>query len=140
MSRLYHGGVPMKKIVALFALMAFFAGCSNDNKITIRNITEGTVHFNFRAKTYDVPPEDPTTASYVIPDIPNGTFTYACTFSVPDNLTIEPTVEGTAGSGSLLFEKKDTQILMLYSVYSSAGTYKIQANMTSSISSSSPTQ
>jgi hypothetical protein len=126
----------MKKIAVLFAVVAVFAGCSNDNKITLNNISDGPIYFNFRATRYIIDVDETESIS----DIPNGTYTYATTFGIPAGAKTY-SIEGTAGAGSLIFDKKDTQILLIYSAtLSDAGEYKVGATMTSSRSiSSSPT-
>ena len=120
----------MKKIVALFAFLVFFTGCSNDNKITINNMAADNIYFNFRAKKYTITTDE----TIVITDIPNGSYMYATTYQIPSGAT-SWSIDGAAASGSLTFQKKDTQVLLLYaSTTTEAGAYNVNVNSTSTIS------
>ncbi len=127
----------MKKIAVLFAVLAVVVGCSNDNKITLNNISGGTIYFNFLAVGYEIGVD----STQIIPDIPNGTYTYATTFGIPSGAkTIS--VIGTAASGELAFEKKDTQVRIIYSGYvTQDSVYQVGATITSTtpMATASPT-
>ncbi len=100
----------MKKIAVLFALLIALVGCSNDNKITISNISSGAIYFNFRAYQYVIEIDSAVT----INEIPNGTYTYATTYTVPAGAKTWD-VKGDAAAGQISFEKKNTQVLLIYS-------------------------
>jgi methyltransferase-like protein len=117
----------MKKIVAVFVLFLFLAGCSNDNKITLNNLSEGPIYFNYRAKHYIID----INGTKTIEEIPNGVYTYATTYGIPSSAT-SATVSGNAASGSVTFEKENTQILLIYSATIFNGAYTLGATMTSS--------
>ena len=117
----------MKKKAALFAFLVFFVGCSNDNKITINNLSDGRIYFNFRATQYIIGIDSMRT----IDEIPNGVYTYATTYITPSSVT-SATVSGNAVPGSVTFEKENTQILLIYSATTFNGAYTLEATMTSS--------
>lgn len=94
-------------IIALLTLL--ITSCTNDNQVTIKNIAQGSVLVNFRAKTHLIVPGESTT----ITEIPNGTFDYSTTFEVPAGLKGQ--VDGEAASGTLIFEDKSTKINFIYS-------------------------
>jgi hypothetical protein len=136
MIRFSQGVGSMKQIVTALILFAFLFGCSNDNKITINNLASGNIYINFMAKKYTITPS----ATVTVTDIPNGTYTYATTYEIPYYAKTW-SIESNAASGNLIFEKKDTQILMLYaSTISTDSTYEVNMSVTSTRStSSSPT-
>jgi hypothetical protein len=109
-------------------------GCSNNNKITINNLTIEPIHINFMAVDHFVD----AGASLTVNEIPNGTYTYTTTYGYPPEAK-SATASGDAASGSLLFEKKDTQILLLYGYSYFDGAYVLNATMSSTRSSTSPT-
>ncbi len=118
----------MKKIFCLFAFLISCIGCSNDNKITINNLADGAIYFNFRAKQYTVPTQE----TVVISDIPNGSYSYGTTVEIPRN-ALSWSLDGTASDGTLKFEKMSTQILLLYgSTLTPDGAYSVNLNTTSS--------
>jgi len=124
----------MIKYFVFCALAASLVGCSNDNKITVTNYSQDMIHFNFRAQQYDVQVGN----SRQITDIPNGTYIYTATFAVPLRAK-SFAVDGTAASGNLLFEKMNTQILVIYGGLISDSVYTVNATMTSSNSSAAAT-
>lgn len=116
----------MKKMVTVLALAIFFCGCSNNNKLTIQNKSQGTIYLNFRATVYTIG-SNPVTLT----DIPNGTYNYNTTFELPSGVT-SWSASGTAAGGQMTFDKKNTQILLLYSSTLLAGVYTIYVNESSS--------
>jgi len=126
----------MKNILVLTIALFAFAGCSNDNKIIIRNDTGLPITLNFRAQLKDVAEKSPNNVG-TIAEIPNGTYNYNTTYTVPP---AGHYAFGTdAGSGEVSFEQQNTTWLFIYSsTYSeSDSTYTVYLNKTSSMSSSS---
>lgn len=126
----------MKKILVLVAVLASMIGCSNDNKIVIRNDTGLPISLNFRAQVKDIGAVAPNNEQ-TIKDIPNGTYSYNTTYTVP-RAGHYTNGEGAAG-GEISFEKQKTAWLFIYSsTYSEAdSTYTVYLNKTSSTSSTS---
>jgi ribosomal protein L2 len=124
----------MGKKTILFVTALILVGCSNNNKLTINNLTMGPIHINFRAADHSI---DAGT-TFEISDIPNGTYVYSTTYGVPAEAK-SATIDGNAAGGSLTFEKKDTQVLMLYGSTLFDGTYAVNATMSTTLSSTSPT-
>ena len=126
----------MKKYLPVLVLLIALWGCSNDNKLTIKNIGDEPIYINFRASIDSVYPG----GSFPVTDIPNGTYEYNTTYRIPPGVT-SASMSGEAGSGQLFFEKKDTQILLLYSSTLLNGAYTVYVNKSSSepVSTASPT-
>jgi hypothetical protein len=126
----------MKKIIGLIALSIALYGCSNDNKLTINNQASESIFINFRASVITIAPGGTQTVT----DIPNGGYNYNTTFEIPSNIT-SWSASGSAASGQLTFDKKNTQILLLYSSTTLAGVYTAYVNESSSdpVSVTSPT-
>ncbi|MDD5675004.1 MAG: hypothetical protein PHC61_12615 [Chitinivibrionales bacterium] len=103
----------MKKVVFLFmvAVAIYLIGCSSapwdNNRVDIQNLAAGIL-FNFRDSVYTV---DAST-SISIKNIPNGTYVYATTYSLPPGAK-SVTMKG--GSGSLVFQRGDSRYQFLYS-------------------------
>lgn len=123
----------MRVFISL-VITVFLFGCSNDNEIKISNLAQGDVFFNFRAKKYVVVGNG---GEITIDEIPNGSFEYATTFSVPAGASFG--IEGDAGAGLLEFEA--SRHLLIYSSTFDDGNYTLYVNKTSSKtqSSKSPT-
>jgi len=117
----------MWKTVAVTAAVVAMIGCSNDNRIVIKNDAESMLLINFRATEYDIASGQGTT----IKGIPNGTYDYVTTFSIPREAT-SLSVSGGAGSGSLTFSKQNTHQLLLYSSTVFDSVYSVFVNATSS--------
>jgi hypothetical protein len=126
----------MKKMVVIFFLLFSLWGCSNNNQLTIQNQAQGTVYLNFRASIDSV--YSGVTRTFT--DIPNGSYNYNTTFELPSGIT-SWAANGSAASGQMTFDKKNTQILLLYSSTTLAGVYTIYVNESSTdpVSVSSPT-
>jgi hypothetical protein len=99
----------MIKYYSVVLLAFFFAGCSSNNEITIQNIAGGSVLVNFRAESHVIVPNN----SITISDIPNGTYDYSTTFSIPAGYSGE--VSGEASAGTLIFEDRNTKVNLIYS-------------------------
>jgi uncharacterized lipoprotein NlpE involved in copper resistance len=123
----------MKKIITLFGSLLVLAGCSNDNKIVINNLADGNIYFNFRAQQYEIASDQ----SVTIADIPNGTYVYATTYQIPSGAKTW-SITGDAASGSLMFDKKSTRILLLYaSTMDQNGAYNVNVTWSTTNSSTS---
>jgi hypothetical protein len=111
-------GISMRYIIIIL-LALLIASCSNDNQVTIKNIAQGSVFVNFRAKTHLIVPGESAT----ITDIPNGTYDYSTTYELPAGLKGQ--VDGEAASGTLIFEDKSTKINFIYSSMRTDSTYTL---------------
>ena len=136
MIRFIQGVGSMKQIITALILLTFLIGCSNNNKITINNLAADNIYINFMAKKYTIASE----ATVTVTDVPNGSYEYATTYQIPSGAK-SWSIDGSAAGGNLTFEKKDTQILMLYaSTLSPEGKYAVNMSVTSTRSTgSSPT-
>lgn len=125
------------RIFVFLSIAVFLLGCSNDNEIEITNLAQGDIYFNFRAKEYVIAADG---GEITIDEVPNGTFDYATTYSVPAGAT-GCEVEGDAGAGFLDFEKRETRHLLIYSSTLIDGNYTLYVNKTSTKfqNSNSPT-
>jgi hypothetical protein len=126
----------MKKTVTMVFLLFSLWGCSNNNQLTIQNQAQGTIYINFRASIDSVYPGGKSTLT----DIPNGSYNYNTTFELPSGVT-SWAANGSAASGQMTFDKKNTQILLLYSSTTLTGVYTVYVNESSTdpVSVSSPT-
>lgn len=124
----------MKKSIGLFAALLLFAGCSNDNKISLYNYSNGEIYFNFLARIDSIDPGQ----SIPIMNIPNGTYSYATTAEIPPSLHVTSLAwDGGAASGNLTFTSQNTQILLIYSSTYIDSVYTIGATMSSTNSNAS---
>ena len=124
----------MKKIVTLVIVIIALVGCSNNNKLTVNNLAAEGIHINFMAVEHYVE----SGSSKVITDIPNGTYIFSTTYNIPPEAK-SANITGEAAGGELIFEKKDTQILLLYGYTYFDGAYEVNATMSTTRSSTSPT-
>lgn len=115
----------MRKIMAVAVALLFFIGCANDNTIRIENVAAGGLIVNFRASTYTVPGGN---GVIEIKEIPNGSYMYDVTYELPSGFTQGALPAG----GTLIFQKKSTKWLMLYSSTQLNGVYNVYLNKTSS--------
>jgi hypothetical protein len=119
-------GVTIMKYALSFFALVFFIGCSNNNQITIDNLSRGAIYFNCRAKLDTIP----VNSSKIISDIPNGTFDYATTYAVP--FGYKTATASQEAAGTLTFEEKYTKIRIVYSATSSDdGEYQLGCTVTS---------
>lgn len=127
----------MKKLLLIPIISLLFLNCqtdnpftSNDNRITIKNLAQYGIFFNFRAKEYQLQHNE----SIVIDKIPNGTYSYATTYSVP-SIATSYSADDAAG-GALTFQYRETGYLFIYSsVLTTDGKYSLGVTITSSESS-----
>jgi hypothetical protein len=128
----------MKFRLSLFICISltiiFINGCSGkiNNSVTFNNLALGTVYVNFRGEAINVTSGN----SVVVQEIPNGTYNYATTFSLP---------AGAIG-GSLQGDYKGTmtiaagtKITILYSSTFINGSYILYATISNSDDQGSPT-
>jgi hypothetical protein len=108
------------------------------NELKVENLAEEEIHLNFRAEVYDVDAEETIT----ITDIPNGTYSYSTTYTLPQG--INDYDAGGAVSGSMRFSFGRTKNFLLYSSITETdntglATYKISATLSTSESSTAQT-
>ncbi len=116
----------MRKVLAAGAVLFSLIGCTNNNQITIVNDAQESIMFNFRATEYDVE----SGASETIKNVPNGVYAYNTTYTLPA-ATTSFSVAGSAGSGSLTFDREQTHQLLIYSSTLINGAYTLYVNQTS---------
>lgn len=127
----------MKRIlfnIVLLLLSFVYLNCSNtvNNSITFQNLSSGDVYINFRGQM--ITARAGTVSS--VKQIPNGTYSYATTFSAPagvSSITTQGNVTGT------LQIKVATKILFVYSSTNSNGTYTVSVTMSNSDNQGSTT-
>ncbi len=120
-------------LIAAAALLCI--GCASKNEVEITNLASGSIYINFRAEIHTIPPSGTKTIS----GIPNGTYEYSTTYSIPFGYS--GAVDGDAAAGTFIFEDKDTKINMLYSSTISDLTYTLHctSSSTRNLSSTSTT-
>jgi hypothetical protein len=118
----------MKKVLIAFSVF-LFAGCSNDNQLTINNLAEGGIIINFRGKEYSVN----SGQTYTIPDeIPNGKYNFSTTFEIPYRPGIKSGTSDGAAAGELGFQTRDTKVHLLYSSSVADSVYTLHMTQSSS--------
>ena len=120
----------MKRGMVLCAALFFLVGCSNDNQFAIDNRALDSIRVTFRGDEYSLGRKEKT----LIKEIPNGTYSYNVTYSVPSGITKSTAEEGT--SGHLTFQYGRTRWYIIYASVSSDSSYTLNANVTSSDPSS----
>jgi hypothetical protein len=118
----------MKKILALlFVLIIAFWGCSSEgeNSVTLKNSAAGTVYLNFRGEVTTVP----AGKTVIISKLPQGTYSYITTYSIPAGATSSTEVGDLTGEITI---NAGSKILILYSSTFSENSYTIYASRTSS--------
>jgi hypothetical protein len=115
----------MIRYAFIAATALLLIGCASKNEVKITNVASMSILINFRAETYVIPSAGATTIS----DIPNGTYDYSTTYSVP--LGYKGAVDGDVASGTLVFEEKDTQVNLIYSSSVSDTTYTLHCTRSS---------
>jgi|WetSurMetagenome_2_1015567.scaffolds.fasta_scaffold511118_2 hypothetical protein len=120
-------------ILVIAALL--FMGCSNsiNNKITIKNMADGDIYFNFRGSVIDVASGQTT----VISNIPKGTYNYSTTYIVPAGTTSSTSQGDLSGTFTL---NAGTNIELLFSSILLNGTYTISVTISNSDSQSTSTK
>ena len=96
-----------------------------NNSITIKNISDGDIFFNFRGSIIDVA----SGQTSVISNIPKGTYNYSTTYTVPAGAT------GSSATGDMtgtLTMNAGTKIQFLYSSTLLSGTYTISVTISDS--------
>ncbi len=116
----------MRKVLVAGAVLFSLIGCVNNNQIALVNDAQESIMFNFRATEYDVA----SGASVTIKNIPNGTYGYSTTYTLPAQAT-SFSISGNAGSGSLTFEREQTHQLLIYSSTLIDFAYTLYVNATS---------
>jgi len=112
----------------IFVIAALlFLGCSNsiNNKITIKNMADGDIYFNFRGSIIDVAAGQTT----VISNIPKGKYNYSTTYIIPAGTTSSTAQGDMSGTFTL---NAGTNIGLLYASILSNGTYTISVTISNS--------
>jgi hypothetical protein len=123
----------MKNFLIVSLFLVFAVGCSK-NELVIRNWAEGQITLNFRGEIFEVPRNTERTIS----DIPNGSYTYSATMTLPAGAS-ELTTEGDV-SGNLDFAYSSSRYYILYSSTRNDSTYVVYATVSRNLSNSaSPT-
>jgi hypothetical protein len=115
----------MIKYAFIAATALLLIGCASKNEVKITNVAAGSILINFRAETHVIP----SAGTKTISDIPNGTYDYSTTYSIPSGYTGE--VDGDAAAGTLIFEEKNTQVNLIYSSSVSDTTYTLHCTRSS---------
>ena len=121
----------MKKryFIYLFLLSVFsiIAGCKTtvDNSFRINNLAAAEVILNFRGQDIKVTPGGSASVS----DIPQGTYDYATSYSIPPAAT-NSTTEGDV-SGQVIINA-GTRILLIYTSKIVDGVYTLSATISNS--------
>jgi hypothetical protein len=115
----------MIRYAFIAAAALLLIGCASKNEVKITNVAGGSILINFRAQTYLIQPSGYAS----ITDIPNGTYDYSTTYSIPAGYT--GNVDGDAASGSLIFEEKNTQVNLIYSSSTTDTTYTLHCTRSS---------
>lgn len=118
----------MKKVLVAFSIF-LFAGCSNDNQLTINNLAESGILVNFRGKGYAI---NPGTTYTIADEIPNGKYNYATTYGIPSRVGIKSAAIDASGAGELNFQTKDTKIHLIYSSTVQDSIYTVHVTQSSS--------
>lgn len=125
------------RYAVVIALLVACIGCANNNEIRIDNISSSALRINFRAVSHDILPGE----LYTISDIPNGSYDYATTYSIPawPGITTSRADEGAAGE--LSFEGKDTKVNFVFSSTREDSTYVLGCTISSTrnLNATSPT-
>jgi hypothetical protein len=117
----------MKNALVIAVVALFLSNCSKTNSVKIVNNAAEPIHFNFRAEVYSLT----SGQQVVIEDIPNGTYDYNTTFTLPAGIT-KMDVQGDAGAGTLSFSYGQTEYYLLYSYVLDSANYMVYVNKTSS--------
>ncbi len=121
--------------ISLIVLFLFLSGCSGkvNNAINIKNISGGTIVFNFRGSVVTVI----SGSSASITEIPKGIYNYSTTALAPPGALTPPTLQGDY-KGTLTINA-GTKIAVVYSSTLLNGTYSVFATISSSDSQTSTT-
>ncbi len=120
----------MKKHLLLISSVLMFTvliiGCSSkvDTSVTFNNISASHIMVNFRGSIVEVP----SGKVVVLKAIPEGTFAYATTYSIPPGMT--GTAQGDV-SGSITIGVA-TKVQILYSSFINESSYTLSATKSNS--------
>ena len=121
-------------VVVLFLIAINFVSCSSSlsNSITFNNSTQGDIYINFRGQVITIP----SGQNSVVNKIPQGTYNYATTFSVPAGATASSSQGNLAGSFTI---SADTKIMLLYTSTFLNGSYTVYVTISNSDTQSTGT-
>ena len=113
-------------VTTVFSLTAYW-GCSTsvNNSITFKNLAAGDIIVNFRGQDISVA----AGGTGVIKEIPQGTYKYETTYSIPAGATSSATTGDVAGQVVI---NAGTKILILYSSTLINGVYTLSATTSNS--------
>jgi len=118
----------------IFFMPIVFLNCSSspNNSVTFQNMSSGDVYINFRGQMITIPAGKTSS----VKNIPNGTYSYSTTYSVPAGVTSTNSQGNVSGTLQI---KVGTKILFVYSSTMLSGTYTIYVTISNSDDQSSST-
>ncbi|MHB8578327.1 MAG: hypothetical protein ACYDA4_00490 [Ignavibacteriaceae bacterium] len=125
----------MNRFIRIFLLLlfvsVFLSGCSNtiNNSITFQNLASGDVYVNFRGSLITIPAGQTSSVN----QIPNGTYNFSTTYSIPAGALSSSSVGNLSGS---LVIKAGTKILFVYSSTLQSNVYVLSVTESNSDSQS----
>jgi len=125
-------GIRLASVVSAACLLSLLAGCSG-NQVTVENVADGDIYFNFRAQRYAVA----SGGVVEITDIPNGTYEFATTVEIPrSGVTF---ADGGGLAGEMAFERSSSEFYLLISSVLDTTTYTVFGNLSSTNSTAGVT-
>jgi len=121
----------MKNLILFIAVVLFFSfgfiSCSSSisNSITFNNQSQGEIFINFRGQIINVSAGQ----SSKIEKIPQGTYDYATTFSIPASATSASSQGNLTGTFNV---SADTKILLYYTSTLISGAYTLFVTISNS--------
>ena len=119
-------------VVFLFAFSFISCSSSISNNITFNNQTQGDLYINFRGQIVTVPAGQTSKVG----KIPQGTYDYATTFSVPASATSASSQGNLTGTFKVT---ADTKILLYYTSTLISGAYTVYVTISNSDNQSTGT-
>ncbi len=112
-------------VITVFSII--YSGCNTsvNNSITFKNLATGDIIVNFRGQDVSVA----AGSTGEVKEIPEGTYLYATTFSIPAGATSSTTTGDVSGQVVI---KAGTKILILYSSTLINGVYTLSATISNS--------
>lgn len=116
--------------ITVFSIM--YSGCNTsvNNSIKFKNLATGDIIVNFRGQDVSII----AGGTGEVKEIPQGTYKYATTYSIPAGATSSVTTGDVSGQ---VFIKAGTKILVLYTSTLVNGVYTLSATISNSDSQTS---